>query len=214
MAMKALLENIYFHSAIRAGWQVRSAITTAVYRKSLKLSAASRQARSLGEMVNYMQIDATKLEMFVPQFHVLWDGAYQICGYMTVLYYYLGWASFVGLAFMMLSMPLQLVIMKRLQVLNRIMVKHTDDRVKTVNEALQGMLCVKMYSWEQSFVTAVEKFRGEELVLLRRTAYLTAFSRAYMGAVPVLVSVVSFLFYAASSPLLTPHQACFKQQRH
>ena len=46
MGCKAILENVYFHSAVRAGWQVRSAVTTAVYRKSLKLSAASRQAHS------------------------------------------------------------------------------------------------------------------------------------------------------------------------
>ena len=56
-----------------------------MYRKSLRLSAAARQQRTLGEMVNYMQIDANKLEMFVPQIHVLWDGLFQITGYMTLL---------------------------------------------------------------------------------------------------------------------------------
>jgi hypothetical protein len=28
------------------------------------------------------------------------------------------------------------------------MVKFTDERVKTVNEAIQGIRCVKMYTWE------------------------------------------------------------------
>jgi hypothetical protein len=32
-----------------------------------------------------MQVDATKLEMFVGQYHVLWDGLYQIAGYCTML---------------------------------------------------------------------------------------------------------------------------------
>ena len=85
IAIKALTENSYFHIVTRAGWQIRSAVSTAVYRKSLRLSAAARQQRTLGEMVNYMQIDANKLEMFVPQFHVLWDGLFQITGYMAIL---------------------------------------------------------------------------------------------------------------------------------
>ena len=53
-----------------------------------------------------------------------------------------GWPAFVGLALMTLSMPLQLIIMKRLGEINKIMVKHTDARVKLANEALQGMLPV------------------------------------------------------------------------
>jgi ATP-binding cassette subfamily C (CFTR/MRP) protein 1 len=55
-SMKALLENHYFFFANRAGWQSRSAITTAVYRKSLRLATSSRQTRTVGEIVNIMQV--------------------------------------------------------------------------------------------------------------------------------------------------------------
>ena len=151
MMGKAVCENAYFHVAIRGGWQMRSAVTAAVYQKSLRLSAAARQEKTLGEMVNFMQIDGMKLEMFAPQIHVLWDGIYQIVGYMAVLINYIGASALVGLVVMVLSMPLQLIIMKRLFGMNRIMAKHTDARVKVVNEALQGMQCVKMYSWEDNF---------------------------------------------------------------
>ena len=97
---------------------------------------------------------------------------------------------------MIFSMPIQLIIMKRLFGLNRIMVKHTDARVKVSNEAMMGMQCLKMYSWEDQFIKKMEGHRAEEVKLLKKAAYLRAFSRAYMGAVPVLVSVASFLTYA------------------
>lgn len=197
VGVKAITENMYFHIVTRAGWQVRSAVSTAVYRKSLRLSAAARQQRTLGEMVNYMQIDANKLEMFVPQVHVLWDGLFQITGYMTLLLMFIGWPALIGLLVMIFSMPIQLMIMKRLFGLNRIMVKHTDARVKVSNEAMMGMQCLKMYSWEDQFIKKMEGHRKEEVALLKKAAYLRAFSRAYMGAVPVLVSVASFLTYAA-----------------
>ena len=72
MAAKAITENVYFHRVYRAGYQSRVAVSVAVYNKSLRLANAERQDTTLGELINLMQVDATKIEMFVPQIHVLW----------------------------------------------------------------------------------------------------------------------------------------------
>ena len=122
MGSKAITENMYFHIVIRGGWQLRSAVSTAVYHKSLRLSAAARQSKTIGEIVNLMQIDASKIEMFVQQLHVIWDGAFQISGYIALLVLYIGPSAFVGLAVMLLALPVQAKIMKRLFKLNRDMV--------------------------------------------------------------------------------------------
>lgn len=42
--------------------QIRSLISTAVYRKSLRLSPAARQRSTVGEIVNMMQLDANRLD--------------------------------------------------------------------------------------------------------------------------------------------------------
>jgi hypothetical protein len=75
ISLKALAENAYFHRVNRCGYQARIALSVAVYNKSLRLANAERQSTTLGELVNLMQIDSTKVEMVVPQLHVLWDGA-------------------------------------------------------------------------------------------------------------------------------------------
>ena len=128
MTAKALTENAYFLIVTRAGWRLRAAITTGVFRKSLRLSAASRQQRTLGEMVNLMQLDATKLEMFLTQFHVLWDGLYQIAGYLTVLSFLIGWPTALGVVVMLLSMPMQIKIMLSTTRINRKIAKVLDWR--------------------------------------------------------------------------------------
>merc|ERR1719276_596035 len=97
---------------------------------------------------------------------------------------------------MILAAPVQGVIMSRLFGLNRGMVKFTDERVKTTNEAIQGIRCVKMYTWEESFQNAISNSRKLELDLLRKMSYLRGVSRAYMGALPGIVAVVSFIVYA------------------
>jgi len=196
MACKAITENLYFHMMYRSGYQARVAISLSIYNKALRLTSSERHGTTMGEMVNLMQVDAAKIELFVPQVHVLWEGLLQIVGYITILYTLIGWPCFVGLGVMMLAGPVQAIIMKRLFGLNRGMVKHTDGRVKTTNEAIQGIRCVKMYTWEESFHNVISKSRQAELSFLKQMSYLRGFSRAYMGALPNIVAVASFVVYA------------------
>ncbi|GKZ01209.1 hypothetical protein MPSEU_001072200 [Mayamaea pseudoterrestris] len=195
MFAKAMTENAYFNRTYRAGYQSRVAVSVAVYNKALRLANAERQSTTLGELINLMQVDATKIEMFIPQVHVLWDGILQICGYMVILYTLIGWPCFVGLVVMAAAGPLQGIIMKRLFGLNYQYSRLTDTRVKTTNEAIQGIQSVKMFCWEDSFEKEINKSRNKELGLLKSVAYLRGFSTAYMTALPNIVAVICFVVY-------------------
>lgn len=92
--------------------------------------------------------------------------------------------------------PVQGIVMKKLFGLNRMMVKHTDARVEATNEALQGIESVKMQTWEEEIMGRISEKRSQELMHLKKAAYLRGFSRAYMSAVPGLVAVTSFVVYA------------------
>lgn len=50
----------------------------AVYRKSLRLSPSARQNATVGEIVNYMQIDAGRLETIALSVHTIWDSMFQV----------------------------------------------------------------------------------------------------------------------------------------
>tara|TARA_B100000768_G_scaffold176924_1_gene190406 strand:+ start:91 stop:1236 length:1146 start_codon:yes stop_codon:yes gene_type:complete len=198
-AIKSVTENAYFFLTMRSGWQVRTAVTTGVFGKSLRLSASARQQRTLGEMVNLMQVDATKLEMFTGQFHVLWDGLYQIAGYCAMLGVMIGWPTALGVIVMVLSIPVQLKIMNMTGRGEGRAAHHADGRVKSVNEALQSMGSVKMYSWEDRFCALIERHRASEMAERRHLAKLLSFARSYMMAVPLIVNVVAFIGYALSN---------------
>ena len=128
--------------------------------------------------------------------HVLWDASLQIVGFMAILYTLIGWPCFVGFALMVIAGPVQAVVMKRLYEYNRKMSKFTDQRVQTTNEALQGIQCVKMYTWEESLERKIAADRAMELHFLRSIAIDRGFSRSFMYAMPGLVAVLSFTVYA------------------
>jgi len=178
---------------------VKAAISSSIYRKSLRLASSEQQKTTLGEIVNLMQVDAAKIEAFMIQIHVLWDGLFQIAGYMIILGTLLGWTCIIGMLLIMASIPMMGKITGKMFGLNRSMVKYSDQRVKAVNEALQGILCVKMYTWESSLAKEIDGFRLEELRSLRRIAYLRAFFRSVMSALPVIAAAATFLVYVYGS---------------
>jgi len=154
-----------------------------------------------------------------------WDGLFQIAGYMVILGTLLGWTCLIGLFIIIFSIPVMGKISMKMFGYNRSMVKvsfanvmgdsrigflimalslathskHTDDRVKTVNEALQGILCLKMYSWEDPLAKQVDVSRQAELKSLRKIAYLRAFMRAFMTALPTIAAACTFLVYVYGS---------------
>jgi ABC-type multidrug transport system fused ATPase/permease subunit len=196
IALKALTESSYFHMVNRCGWEARGAVSISVYNKSLRMTSAERASTTLGEIVNLMQVDASKIELFVPQVHVLWDGAFQIIGYMTILYTLIGWPCFAGFVIMIFAGPVQGIVMKKLFGMTRAIVKYTDARVESTNEALQGIQNVKIQTWEEQFLESISHQRKQELNFLKSSSYLKGFSRAYMGALPGIVAVMSFVVYA------------------
>jgi hypothetical protein len=48
MASKAVTENAYFHRIVRCGFHAKTAVSVAVYNKSLRLTNAERQSTTLG----------------------------------------------------------------------------------------------------------------------------------------------------------------------
>ncbi|RHY38344.1 hypothetical protein DYB34_003537 [Aphanomyces astaci] len=62
----------YMYFVFETGLLFRSAIVTAVYRKSLVLSAGAMAGRSVGEITNLMSIDAQRLQDLLGDLHAIW----------------------------------------------------------------------------------------------------------------------------------------------
>ncbi|KAF4042415.1 ABC transporter [Phytophthora infestans] len=189
-----LLRNYFFH-CFEAGMRVRSAVCTAVYAKSLVLSAAARQKKTTGEITNLMSIDAQRLQELSTYINSVWFSIFQIVVACYLLWKQIGPATFAGVAVIILMLPVTAGISKLMRRLQLKLMEVKDERIKICNEVLAGMKVIKLQAWEHSFTRRVLEYRSEELSKLRTYIYARSGSMTLFSAIPSLVTVASFYTY-------------------
>ncbi|XP_041086711.1 multidrug resistance-associated protein 1-like [Polyodon spathula] len=73
--------------------------------------------------------------------------------------------------------------------------KNKDNRIKLMNEVLNGMKVLKLYAWELAFKDKVLEIRQRELKVLKKIAYLAAISTFTWVCAPFLVALSTFAVY-------------------
>ena len=58
--LRTLCEQVYFYYAQASGICIKGSLSTSVYRKTMRLSAAGRDGGTTGEVLNHMQLDAQR----------------------------------------------------------------------------------------------------------------------------------------------------------
>jgi len=108
----------YFQRAFETGMRIKTALTAAIYSKSLKLSNEGRASKSTGDIVNYMAVDSQRLQDLTQYGQQLWSAPYQITLCMISLYNLVGLSMLAGVGAMILMIPINGLIarlMKKLQ---------------------------------------------------------------------------------------------------
>jgi len=68
----------YFWWCYRVGMNLRAAVVTSVYNKSLVISPATMSRKTTGEITNLMSVDSSRLQDLTPYLHALWYSFFQI----------------------------------------------------------------------------------------------------------------------------------------
>ncbi|CAF0750239.1 unnamed protein product [Rotaria sp. Silwood1] len=206
---QTLFLQAYFHRQYVVGLRFRSAITGLVYRKSLKLSNSAKQGTTTGEIVNLMSIDASRFGEITSYIHVLWSGPFQICLALTLLYRQMQLAIIPGVLLLILLIPLNLFLQRIIKQLTTKQMKLKDQRIKMMNEVLNGIKVLKLYAWEIAFMRRIDDVREKELQCIRQKAILNSFSSAIWSFAPILVCIATFATYVLSSKdnILTAEKA-------
>ena len=71
--------------------------------------------------------------------------------------------------------PTNLVVVRKIKIVQTELMKVKDTRIKVTNETLASMKVIKFYAWENSFNDKIDNIREEELELLRQYGFSNIF---------------------------------------
>ena len=177
---------------------VRTAVSTLLFRKALRVSAAGRAKTSTGQVVNMMSNDTAQLQRFLQFLGFLVGAPFQIVVALALIYRQVGNATWVGVGYMILLAPVNTMVFSIVSKQRRKVLKFSDLRVKMMNEILSGIRIIKFYAWERPFGQEVGQLRRNEMKALTKLAYTTAigFSLVLM-ATPLIQPVLVFATYVS-----------------
>nr|XP_006822844.1 PREDICTED: ATP-binding cassette sub-family C member 9-like [Saccoglossus kowalevskii] len=161
---KSLFQHQALNNSVFQSVNVRSALQSFTYEKSLRLSswALSSGERTVGQITNHMSVDAMALQFFCFFQIFFWTIPYQLVVILILLYLELGVASLIGASVFLIATPLQYKIANIMSNVQRSVLKYSDQRMKKSNELLQGIKLLKLYGWEELFSSAIETVRTSE----------------------------------------------------
>uniref|UniRef100_UPI003AAA51D4 multidrug resistance-associated protein 1 n=1 Tax=Centroberyx gerrardi TaxID=166262 RepID=UPI003AAA51D4 len=193
--LQTLILQKYFHVCFVTGMRLRTAIIGAVYRKALVISNAARRTSTVGEIVNLMSVDAQRFMDLVTYINMIWSAPLQVVLALYFLWQTLGPSVLAGVAVMILMVPINAVIAMKTKTYQVAQMKSKDNRIKLMNEVLNGIKVLKLYAWELAFKDKVSAIRESELRVLKKTAYLGAVSTFTWVCAPFLVALSTFTVY-------------------
>lgn len=196
----------YFQRAFETGMRIKGGLASSIYRKSLKLSSEGRASKTTGDIVNYMAVDAQRLQDLTQFLQQAWSAPFQIIICMVSLYNLVGWSMMAGIVVMIIMMPIQGFTAKIMKSMQKTQMKNKDARSRLINEIVNNMKSIKLYAWGQAFMNKLNYVRNEqELKNLRKIGATQAVANFTWNSAPFFVSCSTFTVFVLTQdrPLTT-----------
>ena len=172
--------------------RIRTCLTSAIYRKTLRLSNQGRKRYTTGEIVNLMSTDTQRVSDLVQNVNSIWASPLQLAVSMVLLYQQLGVAIFAGLGVMLINIPFNIWITNKLRTLQQMVMRFKDQRIKLLSETVNGIKIIKIHAWEDAFRRRAEAIRANEIRFLTRQTWYSAAITFAFTCLPFVVALTSF----------------------
>ena len=153
----AVCDSKYWYNLSMIGLRIRTAISSAVYKKTLTLSSVAKRDQTAGEVVNLLSVDCQKLQDAVVFLNLMWSCPLQVGLAIYFLYEVIGWSVFVGLGILLITLPLNAFVWAVLEKYQTTQMKLKDSRVRVITEIMAGVKVLKLFCWEDSFIQKIGK---------------------------------------------------------
>jgi ABC-type multidrug transport system fused ATPase/permease subunit len=178
--------------SVRVGLHVRIGLSSLIYKKLLSLPTNEIMKTTTGHIINLISNDASKFEELCIPVHFLWIALIQALIIFGLIWNEIGIPTLFGYCVLLLLIPFQLFLSKRVGIYKRNIIQWTDKRLKVINEILNGCQIVKMYRWEESLENIVHNIRKHEFNSIRKASRIRAINFGCFFSTLPLISLATF----------------------
>ncbi|KAH8355857.1 hypothetical protein KR200_006141 [Drosophila serrata] len=185
----------------------RVSLSSMIYRKALRLSRTALGAATSGHVVNLISNDVSRLDSNIFHAHFLWIGPLQTVLVTYLMYLQIGMSAVIGVAFMLLFIPLQMYLGKKTSEVRLKTALRTDNRMRMMNEIISGIQVIKMYAWERPFEKLVAHARQKEVNAICHGSYIKGILSSFTTFLSRASIFLSLVGYVLLGQFLTPEVA-------
>lgn len=163
--------------------------------KTEKDAAGAPKKSRVGMINNLMSSDLMTLTDAREIFMLLGTVPIEIVLALFFLYDMLGWSSLIGVALMVLTMFIPILLAKTLAKLQKRLRAATDARVGLMSETLNSIRAVKYFGLEEPFLGRIRESRAKELRLMVISAVFNLAFHIISTLLPIINMIVTFGLY-------------------
>jgi ATP-binding cassette, subfamily C (CFTR/MRP), member 1 len=181
----------------RLGIRVKAVTASAVYRKAMSYDRYQNHM----DVVSLVATDCSKLADACTSLQYLWSSTIEALGIVGVLLGLAGEAALPGFGVMLVVLPLQYFIGVKIAHMRKRVAAAADARVMLMDEILQAIKLVKMYTWERKFADSVGELRAKEMHLSLIGSVLKSVNMTFIFVMPPLMGLSIFGVYQLDNEL-------------
>ncbi|KAG9012444.1 hypothetical protein FRB94_006059 [Tulasnella sp. JGI-2019a] len=149
----------------------------------------------IGNMTNLVSTDLGNITDARDFLLLFFMAPVQLVVSMYFLYQLFDWAAFVGLAAMVITLPIPGKAASLVNWVQEERMKKTDARVQSITETISIIRMVKLFGWEDKFERQVTEKREAELIYLAKKQLYGLVSGVLSQALPLATMIAMFATY-------------------
>ncbi|XP_061085500.1 cystic fibrosis transmembrane conductance regulator-like [Conger conger] len=177
------------------GMQIRIALFSLIYKKTLKLSSRVLDNISTGQLVSLMSAHLNKLDESLGLAHFVWIAPLQCILCVGLIWELIEASGFCTLAALTLLAIMQACLSQKMGPYRNKRAKLTSKRLALTSEIVENIQSVKAYGWEEIMETIIKNIRQDEMTLTRKIGSLRYFYSAayfYSAFIVIIAAIVPF----------------------
>jgi len=185
------------------GVRLENVVNMALYKKSLSYSLVNSKSFNVGELVNYMQVDAQKLRDLPYYFGAIMFLPLQLVIAIVIMYEVIGLSFLAGFGAIVVTFIFNLLISKYFTVYQKKLLEAKDVRMKLANEIISAIKLIKVNAWEKFYLGKISEVRENELKWQAKSLSISVLLIFSLYLTPMLILSATFTMYTLTDNPMT-----------